>query len=283
MNRYRTYLFVPADRPDRIPKALASGADSVVLDLEDAVQVARKEVARAIAVEAVRDAEQRNCGLGVRINAMNTPFAEADLAALAPVLPHLNFLILPMVSTAQNIRDCRSFLEAAFSEVPLIPLIETARGVLNAYEIASETQVFTLAFGPADLSRELGVEPSAEGEELFTARSQIVLACAAAEIRAPIDGPYLNLNDDEGMRIAARKAKELGFGGKQVIHPRQIPPVAETFAPTTQELEWARKVDVVFREAEARGVSSIRLADGTFVDYPIAQRARRILEEYQSH
>jgi citrate lyase subunit beta/citryl-CoA lyase len=134
-----------------------------------------------------------------------------------------------------------------------------------------------LSFGPADLSRELGITPTSDGDEFLFARSQLVLAAAAANCPPPVDGPYLDLDDDDGLIRSARQARRLGFSGKQVIHPSQIATVARAFAASAAEIDWARTVDAAFTAAEAQGVSSIRLPDGTFVDYPVAQRARAIL------
>ncbi len=157
-------------------------------------------------------------------------------------------------------------------------MAETARGVLAAREIAeSSPRLRTFIFGPADLGRELGVEPTAEGTEQLHARSALVLAARAAGKEGPVDGPYLKLDDDEGCAISSDWARRLGFQGKVVLHPRQLPIAAAAFAPSARDLAWAREVDRAFSEAEASGVSSIKLADGTFVDAPVAERARDIL------
>jgi citrate lyase subunit beta/citryl-CoA lyase len=137
--------------------------------------------------------------------------------------------------------------------------------------------VRTLMFGPADLGRELGVESTAEGLEYLHARSAIVLAARAAGREGPVDGPYLKLDDDAGCAVSSSWSRRLGFQGKVVLHPRQLPIAAAAFAPDERELAWAREVDRAFSEAEAAGVSSLKLADGTFVDYPVALRARALL------
>ena len=157
-------------------------------------------------------------------------------------------------------------------------MAETARGVLAAREIAEASpRLRTFIFGPADLARELGLELTADGLEQLHARSAIVLAARAAGKEGPVDGPYLKLDDDEGCAVSSAWARRLGFQGKVVLHPRQLPIAAAAFAPGERELAWAREVDRAFAEAEAAGVSSIKLADGTFVDVPVARRAREIL------
>ena len=223
--------------------------------------------------------------VGVRINALATGLADTDLDALAPALSRIALITVPMVEGADDVRHVAGRLDeleraagVAPGAVALLAMTETARGVLAAREIAEASpRLRTLMFGPADLGRELGVEPTAEGIEQLHARSAIVLAVRAAGKEGPIDGPYLKLDDDEGCAVSAAWSRRLGFQGKVVLHPRQLPIAAAAFLPGERELAWAREVDRAFSEAEAAGVSSLKLADGTFVDYPVAQRARDIL------
>ncbi|GAA3742085.1 citrate lyase subunit beta/citryl-CoA lyase [Spinactinospora alkalitolerans] len=282
----RSFLFVPGDRADRIAKARSGPAHAVVVDLEDAVAPAAKDGARGSAAAAI-GGRPRNGGplLAVRVNGVASGLLEDDLAALEPVLHRLGLIVLPMVSGPADVAAAAALLGAAERragvERPrgLLPLIETARGVLAAPEIAAaDERVATLSVGPADLSAELGVEPTARGEALEHARSRLVLACAAAGLGAPIDGPFLDVRDHEGMLLAAARARLLGFAGKMALHPAQVEAVNAEFAPTEAELRRAREVDRAFRAAEARGVASIALADGTFVDPPVAARARSVLE-----
>lgn len=282
----RTLLFVPGDRPDRIVKAVASGADGVAIDLEDAVAAARKDDARAATRSALQELPDEVLPmLSVRINAVDSGLADDDVAALEPVLHRLALVIVPMSADPDGIRCAADLLERSerkagidVGRTGIVPLVETAAGILAAPAIAaSHERVHTLAFGPADLSRELGITPTADGDEFLHARSQLVLAAAAAHRPPPIDGPHLDLADADGLARSARRARALGFGGKQVIHPAQIGVVTDAFSATQAEVDWARAVDAAFTVAEADGVSSIRLPDGTFVDYPIARRARAIL------
>ncbi|WP_198962109.1 CoA ester lyase [Pseudonocardia sp. MH-G8] len=285
--RLRTLLFVPADRPDRIPKAAAAGADGIAVDLEDAVALSRKDEARAGLAPALAALPPDGPVVAVRINAVASGLAEADVAALEPVLARVDLVVVPMCSDAAAVRAVATLLDRAEARAGLepgrtglLPLVETAAGVAEARAIAAaDPRVRTLTFGPADLSNELGVTPTADGEELFVARSTVVLAAAAAGRPGPIDGPHLDLDDADGLARSAARARRLGFAGKQVIHPRQVPVVMAAFAPTEAQLSWARRVDEAFREAEAAGVSSLRLDDGTFIDYPIAHRARALLAQ----
>jgi citrate lyase subunit beta / citryl-CoA lyase len=282
----RTLLFVPGDRPDRIAKAIASSATGVAIDLEDAVALSQKQAAREAAVGALAAVPADSASvLCVRINAVDSGHAEKDVSALESVLSRLALVMVPMSANAEGIRHVSGLLARAEAAagveagtIGIIPLIETAAGIMEARHIAAaDPRVYTVSFGPADLSRELGITPTADGDEFLYARSQLVMAAAAAQCPPPIDGPYLDLADAPGLDRAARRARHLGFSGKQVIHPAQIPAVAAAFAADPAELAWARAVDAAFTAAESDGVSSIRLADGTFVDYPIARRARAIL------
>ncbi len=200
-------------------------------------------------------------------------------------MPRLHGLIVPMCAGPDDLREVAAQLDAIErahgveeGSTRLVATIETARGVVNALAIAEATpRLDWLVFGPADMAHDLGVEPTAEGAEFLVARSTLVLASRAAGIAAPVDGPYLRLDDDEGCALSARVARSLGYQGKMVLHPRQLAPVAGAFAPTADELAQARAVVLAFAEAEARGVSSLRLDDGTFIDYPVVYRAREIL------
>lgn len=284
----RTLLFVPGDRPDRIAKAAASTAVGIVVDLEDAVAASAKDTARRSAVSALAGLpDTPSPVLSVRVNAVGTGLIEADIAALGPVLHRLGFVVVPMSADPDGIRYAATLLTAAEQSAGapegatrIMPLIETSAGILGAAAIAAaDPRVHTLAFGPADLSRELGITPTADGDEFLVARSQLVLAAAAAGCPPPIDGPYLDIADTAGLARSAAVARRLGFGGKQVIHPGQLGAVAAAFAPSDDEVSWARAVDDAFSAAEARGVSSIKLPDGTFIDYPVALRARAILAD----
>lgn len=277
----RTVLFVPGNDRRKLDKAFGLAASTVVLDLEDAVASSEKAAARAIVRESVLALPDDAMPVGVRINSLESGLADADLDALAEALPRIATIVVPMVETADEVRHVASRLDELGSEaVQLIAVTETARGILAAREIAaSSPRLRTLLFGPADLARELGVELTADGFEHLHARSAVVLAARAAGKEGPIDGPYLNLADDDGCALSASWSRRLGFQGKLVLHPRQLPIVTAAFAPSERELAWAREVDRAFREAEAAGVSSIQLADGTFVDYPVAERARDLLRD----
>jgi len=253
-----------------------------VLDLEDAVATAEKPHARADAVSVLRTSSGDTCHL-VRVNAMDDrDLLEADLDALSEVLDKIAAVVLPKTGTAEEVRELVEALQtrAATSPPPyVVPTIETAAGVGEAWRIAAASEhVHTLLFGSVDLSADLGVPLTADGLELLTARSTVVMACAAAGRAKPIDGPHLNIDDAEGLMRSARHARSIGFGGKVVVHPAQLAGVRAAFAPAPEEVDWAARVVEAFEDAVKDGVAVLRLADGTFVDAPVVARARAILQ-----
>ena len=283
----RTLMFASANDPVRSLKAIAIGASAVCLDLEDAVAASEKAAAREVVAQTLLDPSVEGANAHVRINGVDTAFCDDDLTALGPLLPRLSGILVPMVESADQVRHVAARLDALEAEhgvdagaVRLIAIAETAKGVLAAPDVASSTpRLRTLLLGPADLAHDLGIELTADGYDVFAIRSRLVLAARAAGLEGPIDGPFLGLKDDEGTRISAQWAKRLGYQGKMVLHPQQLPVVAEVFAPSAEEITWAQTVVAAFAEHEAKGISAFKLEDGTFVDYPVVHRAQSILRD----
>jgi citrate lyase subunit beta / citryl-CoA lyase len=271
-------LFVPGDRPERVHKAIGLGVDAVIIDFEDAVAPAQKATARRLTAELLQELRP-DCSIAVRVNGLeNADDLAADVEALRSCWGIVEAVMLPKADSPDQVRQLEDLLVAAGSEASILPLVETARGIEDAVRIADASpRVATLVLGPADLSAELGVVPTAEGLELLMARSRLVLACAAAGRARPIDGPWLVLNDDAGLAESARQARLLGFGGKASIHPQQVAAIREAFAPSAEDVAWARDVLDAFEESLAAGVGAVKLADGTSIDAPVADRARSIL------
>jgi citrate lyase subunit beta/citryl-CoA lyase len=285
-SRLRTALFVPGDQPQRIAKGVGYDTDAVVVDLEDAVSDVSKVRARDTEVEAISHLDPPPARLLVRINGPDSAYFDDDLSAVARVLDRVWAVVLPKATTADDVtrlHDRITDLEGAGHQghhTGILPIVETAAGVLSALDIVSASaRVKTLLFGAADLSTQLQVDTTADGHELMHARSHVVLAAAAAGVSRPLDGPYLRLDDPAGLRRSTEHARRLGFGGKAVIHPGQLATVTSVFSPDSGQVQWARAVDEAFSTAERDGRASIRLDDGTFVDYPVARRARAILAE----
>ncbi len=256
-----TPLFVPGDRPERYAKAASSGADAIIIDLEDAVAPACKAQARAALCNP--GALPADIDIYVRVNAVNTAWHREDLAAIAQ-LPISGI----MLAKSESPRDVEKASEDTAGK-PIIALIETALGLSMAREIAAAACVRRLAFGSIDYCADIGAAHMREA--LLLARSEIVLASRLAALLPPLDGVTPSLDDAALLEADARYALNLGFGGKLCIHPRQIAPVRGGFAPTAEELAWARQV----MSAEAHGAVSV---DGAMVDAPVRARARQILQ-----
>lgn len=256
----RTLLFVPGDRPERFAKAAASGAHEIILDLEDAVAPAAKDAARASVARWLADGGKAV----VRINGADTPWFEADLAMLLTVPDAA--IMLPKAEDASVART-----SAAVPGRRLIALVETVAGYMELREVAGSPCVDRIAFGSVDFSAESGIAD--EGEALTPVRTAIVLASVHAGLQAPIDGVSLEFNDESRMTADAQRSRQLGFGGKLCIHPRQVAAVNAAFMPSQAEREWARRVLTAF---EASGGAATAV-DGKMIDKPVVERARRIV------
>ena len=248
-------LFVPGHRPERFAKAATSGADAVILDLEDAVPADAKDAARA------NLRADLGCPVFVRINGAGTPWHAADLAA-ALSLP-LTAILLPKSEASAD----RDMLLGRQGPIPIIALVETARGLADARRIASAPGVARLAFGSVDYCADLNAAHTREA--LLSARCELVLASRLSGRPAPIDGVTTTLDDEAAVASDARHARELGFTGKLCIHPRQVGPALAGFRPDDGDIEWARRV-------LASGEGAVAL-DGAMVDEPVRIRARATL------
>lgn len=249
----RTWLFVPGDRPDRFAKAASAGADVVIVDLEDAVAPEAKETAREHARRWLADG---NAAV-VRVNAVDTPWYEADVAALRELAAAL---MLPKVERAADVERTGPVV---------VPLVETAAGIMAAGELCAAPGVPRAAFGSIDLAAQLGVDPNSR-TALLHARSALVLAAAAAGCAPPVDGVTTALDDPDALTADTAHAVELGFTGKLCVHPRQLEPVHAALRPTDAELTWARTV-------LAAGSAGATAVDGHLVDRPVLLRAERLL------
>ena len=266
-----TYLFVPADRPERMAKALSAGADAVIVDLEDAVDPAQKDAARdalqgQLALLAQRGAG--GCELWVRVNAVGTPWFAQDLALLADHRAALTGVMLPKAESAQDI----DVLQAA--NLPVMALVESARGLLALAELGAHADVVRFAFGSADLARDLGCEDA--WDTLLPHRASIVLHAAAAGLPAPIDGVSFALDQPEQVTRDAQQAMRMGFGAKLCIHPKQVPACRAGFTPTPAQQQWAQ--DVLAAVSTDGGAQRVA---GQMIDRPVVERARMLLQRAQ--
>jgi citrate lyase subunit beta/citryl-CoA lyase len=263
----RTYLFVPGNRPDRFEKAWQSGADAVILDLEDAVQSAHKDFAR----EAVAAWLSPTRPVYVRINGTGTPWFERDLEVVGQ--SGILGVVLPKAEHPEQVAQVASRIT---DEAQVLPLLETALGIWNARALAQAPRVERLAFGSVDFQLETGI--SGEQEELLYARSRLVLASRVASILPPVDGVTMALDDLTRLHEDVARARRLGFGGKLCIHPRQVETINRGFAPTEAERAWARRV---LSAVEATGAGALQL-EGELIDRPVIERAKSILAQAES-
>lgn len=260
----RSFLFVPGDRPERFPKAVASDADVLIIDLEDAVGPDNKERARAGAADWLA---QGNTAM-VRINGIDTPWYEADMEMVAKfrqasvMLPKAD--AYSATHTLGRHPHCR-----------LVALLETIDAYMNLISLAKVPGLQRIAFGSVDFSTESGIADTGHG--LTAVRTQIVLASRFAGLPAPIDGVSLEFHDEAVLRQAAADSRALGFGGKLCIHPRQVEPVNAAWTPGAMEVAWARRVVQAFTDSQGNATA----VDGQMIDKPVYERARRLLENSQ--
>ncbi|WP_245997769.1 HpcH/HpaI aldolase/citrate lyase family protein [Streptomyces armeniacus] len=262
-------MYVPGDRPDVVAKALGSGADVVIVDLEDAVAPERKAYARGATAELLSAPAPGPVPVHVRINALDTPLAEADTRALAP-LPGLAGLRLPKVDGAADVARVARWA-AGDAVPPLYPLLESALGIENAFAVATaHAAVYGIALGEADLRAVLGVTGD---DGLAWPRSRAVVAARAAGLAPPAQSVYPDVRDVEGLARSCAHGRSLGFLGRTAIHPRQLPVIERAYLPSAQEVEAAEEV----LRAAATDAGALALPDGRFVDAAVVAGARHTL------
>ena len=282
---HRSYLFVPGNHPRKLEKVFDAGADAVIVDLEDAVAVSQKPIARPMVIKALQS--PRTCRGYVRINALDTPFAFDDLSAV--VTHGVDGIVVPKIESPQQLATAEwviGALEAKCGLAPgtidVLPIIETGRGIAAVRDIAKgANRVRRLSFGAGDYTRDMGMDWTRDEAECAHARAEIVLASRVAGLEPPIDTVWTRLQDADGLSASAQTVKAMGFQGKLCIHPARIAPVHAVFTPDAQAIDWARKVEAAFTKAEAEGSASIQV-DGAFVDYPIVEQARATLARAQA-
>lgn len=275
----RSYLYAPGSNPRLMDKALAAGADAVILDLEDSVAPEEKLAAREqVAAVIARFGAARGVELHVRINRGPDGPDLDDLAAATA--PGLTGVRLPKIGSAEEVRAVAAALDGLERSAGIAPgtvllylSIETAAGALAAAELVRAPRVARLVFGATDFLADIASSGATDGPATVLARGMLVLASRAAGIGAPVDCVHTALDDQEGLLRSARSARELGFFGKSVIHPRQIPAVHEVFTPSAAELSEARRV-LAHVEAHGEGASAL---DGQMIDAAVVARARRLL------
>ncbi len=284
----RSILYTPGTRPDRIEKALTmdDGPDAVVADLEDAVGPDGKESARKQATETVAQVTEATADRCIRVNAQGTPWHAADLEAAVRAQP--DAIVVPKVDSIRELSELELDIEPLEEElglevgtIPLLVQIETAQGVARALELAETivdpvaplTRVEGMMFGALDYARDIGARNTPSNHEVVYARQRVVLAAALAEVQ-PIDLLFDDYTDAEGLAKEAEEGRDLGYAGKQIIHPDQIAPVHDAFTPSQEEIDEARELLEAVEEAgiEHGGVIGFK---GRMIDRPAVEQARR--------
>lgn len=262
----RSLLFVPGHQTARFAKACLSGADTIVLDLEDGVAPQNKDEARAQVARWLDSlGDETRPTLAVRVNAVGTVWHAADVALCAH--SRVEALMVPKAEQAEGLGGIAEMLP----NMALLPLVETARGMAGLNEIANAPNVQRLVFGTIDFQADLDIE--GDGDELLLYRSQMVLTSRLVGLQAPVDGVSTVLDDGARIEADARYARRLGFGGKLCIHPKQVAAVNVSFSPTLDQLHWARRV----LAADAASGGSPVAVDGKMVDRPVVLKAQALL------
>ena len=274
----RSFLYVPGDRPDRIDGATGRGADALILDLEDAVPVARKELARQTVARWLGEQRPGTAELWVRINPGS---AAADIAVCATagvtglVAPKAEAGLLAEVDELLAARE--AMLGLPRRQFAVLALIETAAGLLSAPEVAAAGRVVRVGLGEVDLAAELGLAPSESRAELTPLRLQVVVASAAAGIAAPVGPTSTDFRDLDALRTSTGALFRLGFRGRTAIHPAQVPVINDVFSPGAEEVEAARRLVAAYEDAERRGTGVITDDHGRMVDVAVVRSARDVL------
>jgi citrate lyase subunit beta/citryl-CoA lyase len=271
----RTWLFAPGDRPDRVAKALDSKSDAVVVDLEDAVAQSSKVAARQLLRETLLGKDRTN--VFVRINGAATEWFSGDIAALHGV--PLAGIVLPKASSARDVQRAHDVLRDVATGRWIVPLIETAEGVREAFHIAAASaSVLSVAFGGGDYCLDMDLAwPTGDQLPFLVPRVTIAQAARAANLSGAIDTPNPRIQDAEQFAAEAAVAASLGFRAKFAIHPSQLDAIVSAFTPTAQDVDRARHIDAAFTASEVAGNAAV-MFEGAFVDYPIALRARAVIE-----
>lgn len=282
----RSMLFLPGNTPNMLINGSCLGADAVIFDLEDAVSPSEKDAARILVRNTMRYMDFRGCEIIVRINSIDTPYWKRDIDQILPQRPGL--IMLPKTGTAQDVLEADAYIsqvEANLGMEPnavgLMPLLETALGVENAFSIASASRrVRALFLGAEDLTADLRCKRTKEGREIEYARTRLVVAARAAGVDV-YDTPFTDVNDDQGIRKDAALAKALGFTGKASISPRHVEVINQVFSPTQKDVDYAYEVMDAIALAKEQGRGAIAL-HGKMIDAPIVARAQQTIDMAQA-
>ncbi len=278
----RSYLFAPGSNEKLLTKVFTVGADAVLFDLEDAVAPSEKSRARALVAKAVADSTGNQIPVFVRINGIDSDWWREDVRAI--VGPGLSAIRVPKCESAADlirVNEVVSEVEAAtglpVGAIRVVCAIESAKGILNAREIAAAPRVLHLSFGASDYIRDLAIEHSDDERETLYAKSHLATVSRAMGLDAPVAAVFTRLSDADGLRRSTEAYRRLGFFGRACIHPSQVPIVNEVFTPTEAQIEQATKTVALYEQALDNGSAAVQDERGQFIDEAIARRARDIL------
>ena len=276
----RSMLFLPGNNPNMLINASHLLSDAIIFDLEDAVSPTEKDAARILVRNTMKYSDLSACEVIIRINSVDTDYWKDDIDTVLPEKPSL--ILLPKTASAKDVQTLSDYMGEVerrigipVGTVGIMPLIETALGVENAFSIASADRVRALFLGGEDLTADLQCKRTKEGEEIRYARTRLVVAARAAGVDV-YDTPFTDVNDDEGIVKDTQLAKSLGFTGKASISPRHVEVINEIFSPTVAEIEYAYEVIDAIRLAKSQGKGAISLR-GKMIDAPIVARAERTI------
>ncbi|GAA0181036.1 CoA ester lyase [Clostridium sediminicola] len=274
-------MFMPGNNPGMLQSATVFGADSIILDLEDAVSISEKDSARILVRDAIKNLDYSSVEVIVRINAITTEFALEDIDVIGKVKP--DGLMIPK-ATEKDMEMVDAILTSIEEKkcfpkncIKLIPIVESAYGLENVYKIIkSSKRTVAVLLGGEDLTADMGIKRTKEGNEIFYARNKVAVACKASRVDC-VDTPFTDVNDKEGLIKDTILAKSLGVTGKAAINPRQVNDINEVFAPSIEEIRYAKRVLKGVEEAEKEG-KGVFAIDGKMVDAPVINRAKTVME-----
>jgi len=281
MKSRRALLYMPGDSRPKIEKAISLGVDCICMDMEDGTAHNRKEKAREVIAKALQELDFGRAEKLIRINGFGTGLEEDDLSMTLP--HHPDGVVIPKAESLAQIEWLSEKIEAMelsqgwdLNSIRILAVVESAKGFVNLHEIATHPRLDGLIFGAEDYAASIGATRTRGGQEILYARSKIVLYAAANDLQA-IDIVYVNFKDVVNLKIDAMQGAQMGFAGKQIIHPNQVAPVQEAFSPSDAEIDYAQRLLAAFEIAEAEGAGAIDF-EGKMIDMPLVKSARQVIE-----
>jgi len=282
MHSRRALLYMPGDDRRKIEKASALEVDCICMDMEDGTAVSKKAEARAVISQAMKELDFGRSERCIRINSIGSGYEKDDLASALAAQP--DAIVVPKIETAEQVRWVSEQIESyelsnslKLGSIRLLIGLETAKGILNLREIAeADKRLEAIIFGAEDYAASVGATRTKEATEVLYARSAVVVACAANDLQA-IDMVYIDFKDSEGLRAEAEQGARLGFSGKQVIHPNQVPVAQEAFTPSEDAVAYAKRVVESFESSQREGRGAYAL-DGKMIDMPLLKNAKKVLD-----